>query len=1016
MAEHARIIPAFMTPRGAGTDSSRRIGLRRFPACGALREWVVREASGATLPGLVRRVEILVPGIGPAWTLDRMLRRRLPPGSLLPRVGTADNFFRDLGGDLDPPFRIAAPLARELLLEEALLAEREAPDAPPGDPTHFVDPLLAFLDEQARDASFRPGHSAFETFAARVERQLEEVQETDEGAVRLLRLARWLRSVHRRYQEALTQAGSADPGSLRERLFEQAPALRSALRGVRVLAVGEDALRPADLQLLTVLVAPETCAWALPESAPNPVLPRGLEAREETRELPGGEPPARPQPTLFAPPPAPTEGIRAHRPTLYLPASSAERQRFVFRLTDREEEVRLAAALLLRFRDDQGDAFRGFGRCALAAQNPSGYFDGVEAELGRRGIPFATPLRRGFTNHPWVASLSDVLEFSASPGRLSSGLNLLRSPFFRAPELPVAPQRAADLLARTALDAGMRDTNPPEELPRLAARLAREAADARSQCEGAGPDSEPLPERLLARADALETSAAALGTLTAAAETLAPLRDPEASFKAAITAFLEFVEQSLGADTDSEILDTVVQTCRQAAGAAPPGSLAGGTAQFPRRLRRLLKRRAAPATYSGDDGVALIAATDACLGDYDFLMLLGLADADWPGPRPQNIFFPHGLLEKATRRRQAEVRKREIRLLRSFPGLPRRGIAFSRPALDDSFPVAASPFEVEVSEALRARDLPRTEVPDSPIPQPATPTRRVNPLATTLDRRAPSAAVLEGPVSPTGLDRYLKSPAQFFARNVLRLDEERPLADVPPPTERGSLLHDFLERGYAALPGAGLTPGESEVDDLLAFFRAEFRSFAEERRLSETERRTEERWLFGGEATPGALEWFLREEAGCGPTVPVRFEAWIEGEAEPAASGSPALRVHGRLDRLDRRPGGARRVIEYKSGRYYEKPLQARIYARILEAGDGVPTDFAIPYFGNRQWIGPDDGPAVPKQDAQLAAIREGLAQGAFPPAPEEDGKFDFPLVIRRDLPESGPEAQESGGDARNDA
>ena len=74
-------------------------------------------------------------------------------------------------------------------------------------------------------------------------------------------------------------------------------------------------------------------------------------------------------------------------------------------------------------------------------------------------------------------------------------------------------------------------------------------------------------------------------------------------------------------------------------------------------------------------------------------------------------------------------------------------------------------------------------------------------------------------------------------------------------------------------------------------------------------------------------------------------------------------------------------MVEYKSGRFYQKPLQARLYARILEAADGAPTDFAIPYFGSRRWIGPEDTPTDAEQDARLAEIRDQLAAGAFPPA-----------------------------------
>ncbi len=1043
MACSLRMILRLMSSSLPEPESPRRIEIRRFPNWGELREWVVGEASPAD-PGQVsgpasERLQIVVPGTGAAWVFDRMLRARLLEGSPLPWVGVADRALRDLAGDLEPPFRVAPRLTREILIEEALLAGASEPEVPPGDPAQLADPLLAFLDEQAKDAHLRPDGSAFEAFAERTARRLAEAQETDEGALRLLALTRWLRRTHRRYQEALEAVARVDPGSLRERLLRFAPALCPMLLRTRVLAVGEDALRLADAGLFATLLPPGGLWWALPADAPPP-FPRGLLPRWlEVREIPvdGGSPaagtlpsPPRKQPTLFSAPfpapPVPAPPLKAGPPkeaptppAIYVPESGSG---LVCRVTDREAEVRTAASVILRFRENRGKAFRGYERCALVAQEPYRYLESAETLLSGLGIPFDTHLDSRLSSEPWVAAVSDVLEFGAHSGRISVGLNLLRNPFFLASELTGVPARAADILQKQALDAGLRDTNDPEAFPALAIRLGGRAEEIRR--EQATVNSPAIVERRLGRAESLETAAAALRTLASAAGRLRPVRDPGTGFQTAVEALLDFLETCLEppAEGDGEVKEAVLQTLRQAAAAAPPGALAGGPGRFPRRIRRLLNgrtlgRRPPPDTGTGGGGihrggVSLIAASDAPFGDYDFLVLLGVADADWPGPRPRNIFFPNHLLEEATRSRHSRARQREIRLLRAIPGLPRTAALFTRPELDDGFPVAVSPFEVELAEAIGAASPAhsRIQFPEPRVTEGPPERAECEPLPTTLDRRAPSAAVLERPVSPTALDTCAASPAQFFARYVLRLDEERQLADVPPPTERGEILHEFLEESYRALGARGLAVRESALEDLLAFFRGEFRRFASARGMDATERRGEERWLFGGEATPGAMEWFLREEADRGPSLPVQFEQWIGGEPEPAAPGTPRLRVEGRLDRLDQRPDGTRRVVEYKSGRFYQKPLQARLYARILEAADGAPTDFAIPYFGSRRWIGPEDTPKDAEQDAQLAEIRDQLATGAFPPAPGKDGNFDFQLVIRRDLPERAPQPPADAG------
>ncbi len=1000
-------------------EPSRWIGIRRFPDWRRLRQWLARQASLAGPGRAVQRLRILVPSAGAAWVLDRTLRESLPPGGSFPEIRAASSAFDDLPGYLEPPLLPAPPLVREILMEEALAAAvsaedgSELPDS--GDPAQIADLFLALLDEMAADARVSPAAAPFERFAERTAKRLLEAGETDAGALRLLTLVRWLRRAHAHYRQALEDTARADPGSLRERLLASAGTLRLRFAGTRVLAIGEDAVRPADLQLLGSLLPPGAVVWAVPEGAPLPAPPSGIAFRRAP-EAPGDAPVrSRVQPTLFSGPEPASSTRRSNPPAIFVPATGTGDAVFgVFEATDREAEARLAADLLARFRDGQERSFRAYERCAILAQRPRSYLDAVESALAERGIPLETPIQPGLTRHPWVAAVADVLEFGAHPGRLSLGLNLLRTPFLTLPDVSEAPPHAADVLAGALLRAGFRDTQAPEALPEIASRLEHDAERlARAADEflraGAETDIDPRAQRFRRQAARLRIAAGALSRLSTLADALRPIRDEDATFGDAVEALLGFLELHFEppADTSPDVRDAVLQALRQAAGAAPDEARAGGGSRFVRRIRRLLNRRTV-AAGGGGRGVQLVAASDARFGDYDFIVLLGMVDADWPGPRPGNIFFPANLLEDATRARYSGSRDREARLLRTLPGLPAGAAAFLRPQLDDGFPVATSALEIELTEAVLSAEPghPLLPAPDRDLA--AAPAAAVEALPTTLDRHAPAAAVLERPLSPTALDTYQKSRAQFFARYVLRLDEERPLADVPPPTERGELLHAFLERSYAALRDAGLGVSESTLEEALDFFQQEFERFAAARGLPDTDRRIEQAWLFGGDATPPAMEWFLREEATRGAAALDRVESWIAGEVE-------GMRVHGQLDRLDRLAGGGRRVVEYKSGRFYEKPLQARLYARLLEAADRASTAVAIPYFGSRRWIGPEDPPDDAEQDAQLVAIREGLARGDFS-LPEEDGAFDFHLVVRRDLPDPAVPATDGGPDEARDA
>ncbi|MYF76245.1 MAG: hypothetical protein F4174_02580, partial [Acidobacteria bacterium] len=138
-------------------DAAPSIGIRRFRDWRRLREWLVRQTPLAGPGHPVERLQIVVPGPGSAWVLDRTLRALLPGDGSFPEIRPPGTLFADLAGDLDPPLRPAPPLVREVLMEEALIREemRGAPEptevtpAPPapGDFGQLADRFLPFLDE-----------------------------------------------------------------------------------------------------------------------------------------------------------------------------------------------------------------------------------------------------------------------------------------------------------------------------------------------------------------------------------------------------------------------------------------------------------------------------------------------------------------------------------------------------------------------------------------------------------------------------------------------------------------------------------------------------------------------------------------------------------------------------------------------------------------------------------------------------------------------------------------------------
>jgi ATP-dependent helicase/nuclease subunit B len=172
-------------------------------------------------------------------------------------------------------------------------------------------------------------------------------------------------------------------------------------------------------------------------------------------------------------------------------------------------------------------------------------------------------------------------------------------------------------------------------------------------------------------------------------------------------------------------------------------------------------------------------------------------------------------------------------------------------------------------------------------------------------------------IAPTPLERYARCPFQYFAADVLRLEPVRiPIAQEPDALMLGSLCHAALRRCYESLVHAGwpehLLP-EAEVSQRAAEAVA---AAAEE---------------FGAAHRTGHfLLWELAKEQvrilisaavsadqiaqADEPYRPFAFEVEAEGTIPfPTPDGQRALKISGRVDRIDRhRDSGDLRIIDYK--------------------------------------------------------------------------------------------------------
>jgi ATP-dependent helicase/nuclease subunit B len=155
-------------------------------------------------------------------------------------------------------------------------------------------------------------------------------------------------------------------------------------------------------------------------------------------------------------------------------------------------------------------------------------------------------------------------------------------------------------------------------------------------------------------------------------------------------------------------------------------------------------------------------------------------------------------------------------------------------------------------------------------------------------------------ISATALDRLRGDPYQFFASKILNLTSLDALDAEPSAAWRGEVAHEILERWHKDGEGRSI----AEVMDLV--FR--------ERNVHPLMRGL---WQPRLEA---ALRWVESEIGSYRDRKVAAVEAWGEMHID-------GVRVHGKIDRLDRLADGSLGIIDYKTGSPPSTTMVAEGYA-----------------------------------------------------------------------------------------
>ncbi len=954
----------------------RRTRLVRVPDLHAFRRALVAcSTDGGS--ALVGSTAVVVPTRGAGHHLQRTFAESadVPTPALL----TRDHLYYLLNARLPQPLVLLAACEREVILHaaaaEAIAAGRVPPfHLRPG----LVAEMMRFYDQLRRQGQ---GVDRYE------ELLVEALDaENDRGAERLLRQTRFLAAAYRVYEQRLSVQSLVDEHVLRAHLIRI-----SAVEPLRrvVVAVGDwisdpHGLFSADFDLLARLPGLEQ----LDIVATSGSLRSGFAQRVQDW-LPGLDE---------------IEGLDlglTASPVPRMVAPDREDGSPVWVKRDREEEL---VAVARRARGD-------LDRIAVVFAKPLPYLYLAPEVFGGARIPYQAVDTLPLAAEPAAAALDLLIEFVSSQFTRAAALAVLQSP-------QVLVGKDVSLAAIAGLDRALREKRYLGELDAL--RLFIEEFDGDAAVRAA--------------AMAVARAAEALQPLTTPA--------PTSSQLAVLASFLASnANPDAGARSD-RACSALVQVLQSLAAAhAAHGDPHATIDDLAPDIRRWIEEQ----TFDprGDDaaGIHMLDAQAARFGEFESIAIVGLIEGEWPERPRRNIFYSPGVLASLGWPSERDRRSASVAAFVDLVRSPSAEILISTFMFDDEALVEPSSLveELESAQLTIVKE-------ESPGPDPSVFVEEalsIDPIQLdALDADAREWAVVRtersasdldayhgmaGPQPPrawsvSAIETYLTCPFKFFARYVMRLDEEREDEEVMDPMQQGLFVHKVFEAFFTAWQNQGHRGITTTNLDAARRLFAEVVE-AQLSQLPEAEAALERTRLLGSPVAAGLGEVVFRMEAERPAEVVERLlEYRLEGEFEFAGPrGARRIALRGVADRLDLLADGTFRLIDYKlsSAPSRSRALQLPIYglcaeqrlqahstgsgqgARSWTLGEAAYISFrgvkrVTPLFTKRS----DRDSVLESAQERLIDAVEGIERGDFPPTPEDVflcGFCSYGAVCRKD-------------------
>lgn len=977
--------------------TSRQTRLVRVPDLRTYQK-VIAELALSGDPRDIRRRAVIVPGGASARQLRRTIEADLRgTAALLPHIVSRGGWYALMHQAMPDVPAVADDFEREVMLYAAARDARDAGAVPPFTiRAGIVAAMLRFYDElRRRDCDLL-------TFQRRIDDELSKDVD-DRGADRVSRQTRFLAESFARYERRLIAARLGDEHTLAARVrHEGSTAVTHVIVTVGDQTAEPGGLWPSDYRLL----AESPGLGRIDIVATDRMLAAGLFDALE-RQLPGFEDERteaegqRALPTLIVPPPAPGDRVA--------PVAWTYR--------DREEELYGAVRDVRALADDDG-VLRA--RVGIVFQRPLPYLYLARRAFEGARVPYLASDALPLAAEPYAAAVDLVLEFVWSNGSRAAAAALLRSPAFR--------------FADGAGPVGTGDVTEFEQHV-LQERMPGEPATYRAIVE-APPTGDRRRVKRQARARRVAAVAAACW------DELADLIDaalPVGRRLASLVAFLRAHEAPPPADAEArdrhQRARAAILAAIDALGrAADRHAFTLSTDELAATIRRWIEDQ----TFTprrGAGGVELVDATAARYGRFDHLRVLGLVEADWPVRPPRNVFYGRFLLAQLDWPDDQKRLALAGAAFRDLLCLPDATLSLSSFLLDDDALVGVSPY-IDVAgelpltrevrrEGTRTLHFPWEALITRPVPADAVGgeaaawvARRVARGALEGDRyRGQTGGYVPSRYSVSAIETYLRCPFKYFAKQVLRLPEERDDQVGMTPQERGHFLHEVVRAFYAswdADPGGPITT--ANVDEALARFRE--RAEAALASLPASDRAQERTLLLGSAASPGLAERLLYFEIEL-PGVATR-RILEESRTGTFTFTSPERRreltLEAIADRIDLLADDSLRVVDYKLGKPPDRDLalQLPVYglclSQALQKDDGVARPLtAAAYFSFQErkgvagaviYEGGDVATLLADGQARLLAAVDAIERGDFAPRPHKPQECRwcaYPSICRKE-------------------